>query len=371
MARRLLIIVSTLKRCGPVAVIFGVVKHLDAERYQAAILTLSPEPAESDAPKFQALGVPLFALNRARWTIPAVIGGIRRTHNSIGADIVHCHGIRPDLFVALARTSAPSVSTIHSDLPVDYALRYGSLAARLMALSHFAALHSFHSVAAVSDAVRQRATRHGIRAITIENGVDLDIYRPPQSRQAIDQLRAQLEWPLDKVVVLHAGQLVSGKRVAQVVRGFLRSQLSRRGILVLAGDGPLRSTCEKVAGGARNVVFLGDRPDVSRLMAAADVAISASSSEGFGLSVTEACASGLLVLASSIPFHSRMFELFPNQVVLFDYRCADSIARALDQYVRRHREPFAICESSRALISSRRMSEQYQALYDCASGVRI
>ncbi len=368
MARRVLFIVSTLKRCGPVGVIFGIVKHLDPERYEAAIVTLSPEPSESDAANFRAMGVPIFALNKARWAIPATMEGIRRTRRSTGADIVHCHGIRPDFFVALARISAPSVSTIHSDLTLDYTLRYGPLTGRSMALSHFAALRGFRSVAAVSDGVRRRAERHGIHATTIENGIDLETYRPPRSRQAIERLRAKFGWPLDKLVVLHASQFVAVKRVVQVVRGFLRSQLSSRAILVLAGDGPERGACEKVAAGASNVLFLGNRPDICLLMAAADVAISASSSEGFALSVSEACASGLRVLASFIPFHRRMFELFPRQVILFDYDGPGSIAQALDEHVRARRDPFAVCEPSRTLISSRRMSEQYQSLYDCVCG---
>ncbi len=72
---------------------------------------------------------------------------------------------------------------------------------------------------------------------------------------------------------------------------------------VLAGDGRARPELEAEArrlGLGGRVVFLGHRRDVSRVLAALDLFVQPSVYEGFGLSLLEAMAAGLPVVASRV-----------------------------------------------------------------------
>jgi glycosyltransferase involved in cell wall biosynthesis len=73
--------------------------------------------------------------------------------------------------------------------------------------------------------------------------------------------------------------------------------------LLLVGDGPLRADVEAAAteaGVDGRVVLAGERPDARALVAAADVALLASSSEGLPLAALEALAAGTPVAATAV-----------------------------------------------------------------------
>lgn len=101
--------------------------------------------------------------------------------------------------------------------------------------------------------------------------------------------------------VLMAQRLQPEKHSLVGVRAFAASGLAVDGwTLQVAGDGPDRAPAEELArslGVADAVRFLGFRDDVERLMARASVLLATCPIEGFGLTVLEAMASGLPVVA--------------------------------------------------------------------------
>jgi glycosyltransferase involved in cell wall biosynthesis len=119
------------------------------------------------------------------------------------------------------------------------------------------------------------------------------------------------------------------------------------------------------AQGDSRVIFLGARSDVADLLKGADILVSNSSEEGFPLALLEGCATGVHILASRIPAHERIRELFPEQVTLYSLGGEGSLARALDELGCANRRR-VICPPADALgkISGRTMSRQYQDLYD-------
>jgi glycosyltransferase involved in cell wall biosynthesis len=69
------------------------------------------------------------------------------------------------------------------------------------------------------------------------------------------------------------------------------------------GDGPLRADMESLAekqGLSGRVHFLGQRTDVDRLLARAQISLLATNWEGFPLSILEAMRAGLPVVASDV-----------------------------------------------------------------------
>jgi len=132
-------------------------------------------------------------------------------------------------------------------------------------------------------------------------GINLDQFRTLPSRE---ETRREFEIPVDAPVVGHVGLFEHRKNQAfllQVGREILKVRPEVRFLLV--GDGPMRPKIEAMArefGLDKNVVFVGQRSDVPRLMLSAmDVFALPSVEEGLAIVLTEAQAAGLHSLASS------------------------------------------------------------------------
>jgi len=345
--------------------VYNTTRYLDPANYRAVIATLSPEPADSLIDAFRRLGVPVRQLGLSRAT--SLLFGVREVRRLIAEirpDLVHCHGIRADVLTALAVPACAVVSTLHSDLFCDYRSAYGRSIGTVGALCEYAALRRLAGVVAVSQPLADVASLHGVKALAIPNGVETDVFHPAANPGIVTALRDRLGWPSDAVVVVHTGALRSLKNPVSVLSGFRASALSRRGLLVFAGDGPLRQNCEELASGDSNVVFLGARSDIGDLLRASDILISASSSEGLGTALLEGCACGIRVLVSDIPAHRYIQSLFPEQVTIFGHEDAESVRAALDNIDAEHARarflpPQLVFES----VSARHMSNAYQSFY--------
>ena len=344
---------------------YNVTRHLDGANFRAVVATLSPEPADSLIGEFLRLGVQVkqTGLSRAA-SIVYGVNALRRLAEEIQPALIQCHGIRADVLASLSRLQCPIVSTLHSDLFEDYRSAYGRWTGSLAAACEYAAIRRFDGVIAVSQPLAEIASRHGIRAKDIPNGIESDRFYPAPDRKCVSQLRARFGWPADAVVVLHTGVLRELKNPKAVLQGFRASAVSRQGFLAFAGDGPLRAECENEASGESNIVFLGNRNDVPDLLRASDILISASGSEGLENALIEACMSGLRILASDIPAHRYIQSKFPDQVKIFAGSDSDSVKVGLDGVPADElRARFQPPQSALEMFTARAMSKAYQKFY--------
>jgi glycosyltransferase involved in cell wall biosynthesis len=141
------------------------------------------------------------------------------------------------------------------------------------------------------------------RIQVIHNGIPLDRVRriPSDARQ---RQRDALSLPADARLIAMVARLHAIKGPLPMIR-MLPKILSRCGdaTLLMVGDGPEREACEALAAelglGAR-VRFLGHRSDVPEILAAADLVVMPSVSEGLGLAAMEAIAAGRPVVAYAV-----------------------------------------------------------------------
>ncbi|HYX92582.1 MAG TPA: glycosyltransferase family 4 protein, partial [Myxococcaceae bacterium] len=179
-------------------------------------------------------------------------------------------------------------------------------------------------VVGVSEFVRERDRRRynlaAQKARTIHNGVDLNRFTPNPFRAPEGPLR-----------ILGVAYLIHEKGMDLLLRAF--AQL--RGVdtrLDIVGDGPERDALESLAhklGVADRVRFLGLRNDVQDLVATADIFVHpARWAEAFGLTITEAMAAGVPVIASRIGGIPEIIE-HTRSGLLFRPDDADDLARQL------------------------------------------
>ena len=137
--------------------------------------------------------------------------------------------------------------------------------------------------------IRARTCRRD-RTVVIHNGVGLE--RPQRAPGPAPQ----------PATLLSVGRFRPPKDFTSLIRAMaaLEPGTAR---LRIAGDGPDRPAIEQeiaTLGLHETVELLGTRADVDELLAAADVFVLSSDSEGLPMSVLEAMAAGLPVIASAV-----------------------------------------------------------------------
>lgn len=156
---------------------------------------------------------------------------------------------------------------------------------------------------ACQTAVEQEGVRPE-RIRIIPNGIDFD-QRPLLAPEERARIRESLDVPEGGCLALSVGRLVPQKGHATLLEA-LPQVLERfpQTVLAVAGDGPLRPELTRQAqalGIAPAVRWLGNREDVPTLLAAADLFVLPSLSEGLPVALLEAMAAGLPVAASRLP----------------------------------------------------------------------
>jgi glycosyltransferase involved in cell wall biosynthesis len=142
----------------------------------------------------------------------------------------------------------------------------------------------------------------GNKIVTIRNGRDLASVMPPTPKE-MAEARAELGLSNEQVVLL-LGRLASEKGHALLLEA-LRALGPRRPSLIamFAGVGPLeadlKAKCE-AAGLTGRVRFLGYRQDLQRLLAASDLVVLPSISEGLPLAAVEALAAARPIVATEV-----------------------------------------------------------------------
>jgi alpha-1,6-mannosyltransferase len=126
-------------------------------------------------------------------------------------------------------------------------------------------------------------------------GVDAQTFHPMRRDPG---LRAELGLPETGPLLIYAGRIDNEKRADRLLAMFRHLPPELGASMVLVGDGKLRGCLIEAARGLPVVMpgYCADRLQLARLLASADIYVSAMADETFGLSVLEAQACGLPVV---------------------------------------------------------------------------
>jgi glycosyltransferase involved in cell wall biosynthesis len=162
-------------------------------------------------------------------------------------------------------------------------------------------LRHARGVVTVSEFIADQARAYGVHPDRIRVIPNTTAVPPPPSPAVRAAIRSELGLAEDVFALAIIARVVKGKGHADTLEALARCLPTHpRLVLLVAGDGPLlRPLMEQAArlGIAAHVRFLGFRADVPRLLQAIDAFIHPSMSEPFGLSILEACAARLPVIA--------------------------------------------------------------------------
>ncbi|MFC4426580.1 glycosyltransferase family 4 protein [Deinococcus navajonensis] len=222
-------------------------------------------------------------------------------------DLDVLHTMHPFLAGQLARTwgrlsGAPVVYTAHTQY--EQYLHYAPLPkrfSRAVVRPHVAAFaRRVDAVLAPGRAMVEMLREYGYagQVDLFPNPVDLASFQAAQGRA----FRAEFHVPQDAPLVMYLGRLAPEKNLGVMLRAFDQARASRPELrLLVVGDGPGRQEAQLEA--PEGVSFTGPVPyaRVPEALAAADVFLTASTSEVLPMSMIEALAAGAPLVAARSP----------------------------------------------------------------------
>lgn len=132
----------------------------------------------------------------------------------------------------------------------------------------------------------------------IYNFIDTELYKPGY----YEEIRKRFA-PEGQKILIHTSNFRPVKRVPDTIRVLEKVKKEIPVRLILVGDGPDRSECERLARELhleKDICFLGKQDALNELLASADLFLMPSQSESFGLSALEAMSCGIPVVSSSV-----------------------------------------------------------------------
>lgn len=282
-------LVSTLHIGGLEMVVYDLARQRDRSTFDVRVICLG---ALGDlAPRFAALGVPVESLGWSGQGRARVALRLARRLRALRTDVLHTHNPDPHHIGTLARVMARVPVLVHTKHGRNYPKR-----PRAVAANRWASRWTDRIVPVSDDAARVAIEIERVaptKVGVIHNGVDLAQYEVPRRPTSGPMLRAvhvaRLNRIKDQPTLLHAARIV-----LDAVPEFR---------LDLVGDGERRAELEALhaeLGLGDRVRFLGFRDDIQRILAESDLFVLSSLSEGISITLLEAMAAGLPVVATRV-----------------------------------------------------------------------
>jgi glycosyltransferase involved in cell wall biosynthesis len=207
------------------------------------------------------------------------------------------------------------------------------------------------------------------KAHVVANGIDVTRFTARSDERAM-ALRIELGLPHDAVTFATVGRLNEVKRQVDLLRAMrVRLDAGDQACLLIVGDGPMREELETECTRlnlAPHMRMLGARSDVPALLAAMDVFVLCSRSEGYSLALVEASTSALPIIATDVGGNAEIVS-HENAGLIVPAADGPALAAAMgrlcaDQALR---EAFGACGRAWALRegSLQHMCDAYEALY--------
>ncbi len=297
---RTAMIIDTLRIGGAQKLVTQFISAASKQNIESTVISFRDNAAASNLDLIHSAGADVVIFQSHSLLDP---GRLRRLIGFLRLekfDLIHTHLSYANILGCLAGHYAgiPVVATLHStghDVHRDprlaphlegIVLRY--FARRIIAVGHTVA------------AAQQR--RLGSRTLdVIPNGVPAP---PPISAQTRQSLRREIAGDGSCVVLIAVGRFVEAKGYEDLIEAF--ASLHRQHpqtVLVIAGVGRL---FEKIKAKISELQLedavhcLGERSDVSQLLAASDIYVSSSHREGLPVALLEAMMAGLPIVGTSV-----------------------------------------------------------------------
>ena len=294
--RRIMFVIWSLDLGGAEQVVIDLATKLDRQFFEPFVCCLNGKGRF--APQVEGLGIKVVALHKRPKFDPWVIFKLVRVMKKEKVDLVHTHLFTANLWgrIAAKLAGVPVVSSEHG-MDIWRKRLHLTLDQMLTRVNR--------KIVFVSEGVKNfyKSRNHSLngKGRVIHNGINIAQFQPRIDRQAVRKSLGLGE--SDKVVGI-VGRLVPEKAHVDFIEAIeiLRQEQEEiKGLIV--GEGTLLGALQKrvkVAGLEHHVLFTGFRSDLPALYQAMDIFVMTSLREGFPLTILEAMAAGVPVIATAV-----------------------------------------------------------------------
>ena len=352
---RVVHVVLSLNIGGLEMVVLDLVRLLDQSGFEPHVICLNE--TGSLTPRFEAMGVPVESVGASSWGRAGTFVRLLRRFKQLRPDVVHTHNMAPHFQGAIAARLIGVPVVVHTKHGRNYPDHLPSvLKNRFLSMLTDCIVPVSEDAAQVA---RQIERVPAAKLRVIHNGIDLGEFpeslagRRRRGKHAITV--ARLHPIKDQATMLRAARLV-----VDVEPDFR---------LEFVGDGPARAELESLTdelGLRDHIQFTGFTSEVSRHLAEADVFLLTSVSEGISLTLLEAMATGLPVVATAVGGNPEIV-VHGETGLLAPPKSPEAIAAAILQLIRDPETAGRMGQAGRRRVEEefdlRRVVQKYESLY--------
>lgn len=359
-------LVENLERGGLERVVIDLVLEQAAQGHTVQVICLFGQGLL--AKELISAGIPVVACHKGFGLDLRALRKIRSLLRSHKTQILHSHNPIPHYYGVLASifmTRLTVGNTRHGMGNAPFHLRREILYRISLVRTSF--------VAMVCESARRNFVHHGIvvsgKANVVPNGIRLSLFKP-HTEGAHELLMETLKLNADTFCIGNVGRLNPVKDQATLIHAMVhvRAAISNA-VLVIIGSGRLQDELEiltKMLGLENAVHFLGDRDDVKTLLPGFDIFVLPSLTEGYSISLLEACASALPIVATDVGGNSEIVKPGINGT-LVEPRKAETMANAIIELARDRSLRLEMGRLGREWVSANGtievMAQRYMRLY--------
>ncbi len=295
---RILHVVETLEVGGLEKVVINLILQQIQDGHECTVTCLFNKGVLSA--ELEKRGIPVSCCNKKSGLDITAVRYLSQAIRVFSADVVHSHNITSNYYSALALLGRPGIPLVNTRHGI------GTPTRRMVWLFGLSLLRTRWIVGVCDQAaimLKEMYPYFQNKICTIPNGIVLEQH-PPRTEAHHRQLLRDLDLPEDSLLVSVVARLNAVKNHALLIDALaLSTKEVPQMRLAIIGDGPTRTALEDQTRRLAledKVLFLGDHRDVPELLAGMDLFVLPSLQEGHSISLLEACASALPIIATDV-----------------------------------------------------------------------
>lgn len=360
-------VLHTLRHGGAEVLVRDLV-NAQRDQYRSVVVALDERGCI--AHQLHQAGAAVYCLNRTPGIDLHCAAVIRHLAVKHHAAIIHAHQYTPWFYATLAAWPTPHCRVIfheHGRHYPDHRSTKRVVANRLALLPRTQRVLAVGAF--IADALQQNEAIPRRRIRVIHNGIDPTPFVDRSDAQRM-KIRQQLGLDNSHLIALHVGRFSPVKDHTTAIRALSLAMKQRPNLHGLfAGTGPLLPTARALAqemAVSDRIQFLGDRTDIPDLLAAADLFLLSSVSEGISVALLEAMAAARPVVATDVGGNSELVE-HHHTGLLVPRADHAQLANAIIQLAQHPEQRYAMGAAGRQKMreqfTRRRMHQQIHQVY--------